>query len=81
MLWLFTPVLCDLLYYRKSELNIYCNRPLSPIVYKWGEEALLSSVQDETISPLIKELRAGDGNQPDQELASDNLRCSSYNLI
>lgn len=78
---LFAPFLGDTLYYRTAELNIYCNSPLSPIVYKRGEEALLSSAQDETISPLIKELRERDGKEPDRELASDYLRCGGYNLM
>lgn len=78
---LFALFLGDILNYRKTEWNIYCNSPLSAVVYKWGEEALLSSAQDETISPLIKELKEGDGKEPGQELAFDYLRCSSYNLI
>lgn len=65
----------------KPELNIYSKRPSSSIVYKWGEEALLSSAQDGKISLLIKELRDGDGKEPYHELAFDYLRCSSYNLI
>lgn len=63
----------DVLYWRKADLIIYCHGALSHVVYKWAEETQLSSVQDETISPLIKELREGDGKEPDQELAFDYL--------
>lgn len=78
---LFALFLADILHYRKAELNIYYNRPLSSVVYKWGEEVVLSSAQDGKISPLIKELRQRDGKETRRELAFDYLQRRSDNLI